>query len=201
MILTSCLTWWSVSYRKTGVIWGNILLSVGMCEIGEDCCWTAKHVGTKVHRRILQWMKFLCCLYQLLSYAIVRSRFYVENLRWKTFLQNGLVRVTKMKYIWFAEIWHFGNCILEFVTYVFCTFCNVSCIQQHTKPTNSNHLIQKLAKLESYTICGSAFVLFSDREVYRCFMEGMFLQYSTVLNVTLVDIFEALDFVPNHPFM
>lgn len=32
--------------RMTGVIRGNILLSVGVCEIREDCCWTAKHVGT-----------------------------------------------------------------------------------------------------------------------------------------------------------
>lgn len=28
------------------VIRGNILVNVGVCEIREDCCWTAKHVGT-----------------------------------------------------------------------------------------------------------------------------------------------------------
>lgn len=32
--------------RVNGAIRANILLSVGVCEIREDCCWTAKHVGT-----------------------------------------------------------------------------------------------------------------------------------------------------------
>lgn len=29
------------------VIRGNILLNVGVCEIREGCCWTARHVGTE----------------------------------------------------------------------------------------------------------------------------------------------------------
>lgn len=33
--------------RVNRAILGNILLSVGICEIREDCCWTAKHVGTE----------------------------------------------------------------------------------------------------------------------------------------------------------
>lgn len=34
-----------------------------------------------------------------------------------------------------------------------------------------------IQKWYSYMICGPVFVPFSDREVYRCYMEGMFLQY------------------------
>ncbi len=33
--------------RVTEVIRGNMLLNISVCEIREDCCWTAKHVGTE----------------------------------------------------------------------------------------------------------------------------------------------------------
>lgn len=63
------------------MIRGNILLSVGVCEIREDCCWTAKHVGTgspKKNTAMDEISLSTTELGHLLSRVEAKSRLYMK---------------------------------------------------------------------------------------------------------------------------
>lgn len=52
--------------------WGDSFYCVlAFVRSGRIVAGQQSMLGQEVHRGILQWMKFLCCFYQLLSYAIV----------------------------------------------------------------------------------------------------------------------------------
>lgn len=62
------LTWSSVPCRVNGKYFTQCWR---LCDQGGLLLDSI--AGQEVHRKILQWMKYLCCLDQLLSYAIVNE--------------------------------------------------------------------------------------------------------------------------------
>lgn len=200
-----------------GTFGENILLIVGTCEIREDCCWTAKHVGTESPQK-----NYAMDEISLLSLSTTEFGHCCQELRrkvgctWKS-EKNRLVCLSiavtvkaisighvanisdlleKRKKIHFWTLLHVLNAKLFFSS----PLCDVSSIRIHANPTNSA-LYHKIC---SYSILWSILCTIQwqgsvqtscGRYVFTICVQDVFL------NVTLVDIFEALDFVLNHLFM
>lgn len=195
----------------------NILLIVGTCEIREDCCWTAKHVGTGSPQN-----NYAMDEISLLSLSTTEFGHCCQELRrkvgctWK-YEKNRLVCLSIAVTVKAISIGHVANisdllekrkkihfwtllrsqCQNVFFPHLFVMFLLLEYMLTQQIPA----LYHKIC---SYPILWSSLCTIQwqgsvqtscGRYVFTICVRDVFL------NVTLVDIFEALDFVLNHLFM